>query len=201
MAELERWTAAPDIPDLLPGEDRTLGQGLFVDLVPKTCWFTNVRSCVAKKDWERLRRVIVRRAGERCEICGATADPEVKRRLEVHERWIYDEAGHVQTLKRLICLCSDCHLVTHFGLASVRRLEPQALGHLVKVTGMSMCEAKNHVDAAFEVWQERSKITWTLDLSILTTAGIALAPPPDAKTRAEVADATWRSSGRGPSAP
>ncbi|WP_036966981.1 DUF5710 domain-containing protein [Promicromonospora kroppenstedtii] len=33
MARLERWAALPDVPDLLPGEDRSLGSGLFVDLV------------------------------------------------------------------------------------------------------------------------------------------------------------------------
>ncbi|MGV2917042.1 DUF5710 domain-containing protein [Streptomyces alfalfae] len=46
MTELQEWAAAPDVPDLLPGEDRTLGNGLFVDLVPSSCWFTNIRSCV-----------------------------------------------------------------------------------------------------------------------------------------------------------
>lgn len=79
MTALEPWAAAPDVPDLLPGEDRTLGQGLFVDLVPSSCWFTNVRSCVTPRDWERLRRMITRRAGMQCEACGAGEDREAKR--------------------------------------------------------------------------------------------------------------------------
>ena len=33
---LDRWTARPPIPDVLPGEDRTFGDGLFVDLIPRT---------------------------------------------------------------------------------------------------------------------------------------------------------------------
>ena len=33
-AALRRWAALPDVPDLLPGEDRGFGAGLFVDLVP-----------------------------------------------------------------------------------------------------------------------------------------------------------------------
>jgi hypothetical protein len=49
MARLERWAALPDIPTTLPGEDRTFGGGLFVDLVPPSCWFTNVRSCVDQR--------------------------------------------------------------------------------------------------------------------------------------------------------
>jgi len=39
---LDRWTALPDVPQVLPGEDRTFGSGLFIDLVPRSCWFTNV---------------------------------------------------------------------------------------------------------------------------------------------------------------
>ena len=46
---LAPWLAKPPVPQLLPGEDRTLGTGLFVDLVPQTCWFTNVRSCVSEQ--------------------------------------------------------------------------------------------------------------------------------------------------------
>jgi hypothetical protein len=61
IAALDRWAARADIPDLLPGEDRSLGSGLFVDLVPRSCWFTNVRSCVDRTDWERLRRMRTRR--------------------------------------------------------------------------------------------------------------------------------------------
>jgi len=57
-AGLDRWAHLPDVPDLLPGEDRSFGSGLFVDMVPSSCWFTNVRTCVSPKDWERLRRMI-----------------------------------------------------------------------------------------------------------------------------------------------
>jgi hypothetical protein len=33
MEALDRWQARPDVPNLLPGEDRDFGSGLFVDLV------------------------------------------------------------------------------------------------------------------------------------------------------------------------
>ncbi|MEU6757832.1 DUF5710 domain-containing protein [Streptomyces sp. NPDC046685] len=190
MTALQPWAAAADVPDLLPGEDRTLGQGLFVDLVPSSCWFTNVRSCVAPRDWERLRRMITRRAGIRCEACGAAEDREAKRWLEAHERWVYDDAARVQRLKRLICLCTDCHTVTHYGYAQVRGLEAKAFAHLVRVTGMSRAEARRHINMAFTVWDVRSATTWTLDLSILTDAGITLKRPPSAEKRPGVAAAT-----------
>jgi len=105
-AGLDRWAHLPDVPDLLPGEDRSFGSGLFVDMVPSSCWFTNVRTCVSPKDWERLRRMITRRAGQRCEACGAGEDHTVKRWLEAHERWSFDDPTGTQVLRRLICLCS-----------------------------------------------------------------------------------------------
>src|SRR5690349_15635188 len=50
---LQRWQAQPDLRTLFPGEDREFGAGLFVDLVPRSCWFTNARSCIHERDWER----------------------------------------------------------------------------------------------------------------------------------------------------
>ncbi|WP_235483569.1 DUF5710 domain-containing protein [Streptomyces roseoverticillatus] len=194
MTGLARWTAAPDVPDLLPGEDRTLGSGLFVDLVPSSCWFTNVRSCVAPQDWERLRRMITRRAGMRCEACGASEDRQAGRWLEAHERWVYDAPRRVQALKRLICLCTDCHTVTHFGYAQVRGLAAQAFAHLVMVTGMGPGQARQHIDEAFALWQHRSAVTWSLDLSILTGAGITVTPPPHARNRPGIAAAALTST-------
>jgi hypothetical protein len=189
---LTKWAASPAVPDLLPGEDRSLGQGLFVDLVPRSCWFTNVRSCVAPKDWERLRRMITGRAGMRCEACGASEDRELRRWLEAHERWTYDDRSLTQKLRRLICLCTDCHTVTHFGFAQVRGIADQALAHLMAVTGMTKVQAEEHIEDAFEVWSERSAREYALDLSILTAAGITLAPPPAAEDRGRAADAVLR---------
>lgn len=184
---LDRWAQLPDVPDLLPGEDRGYGSGLFVDMVPRSCWFTNVRTCVSAKDWERLRRMILGRAGQRCEACGATEDRSVRRWLEGHERWAYDEATSTQTLRRLICLCSSCHLVTHFGHANVTGRTYEALMHLRQVTGMSEEQAWEHIDAAGELWQERSFRVWRLDLSVLTTAGVTIRNPESAADRANTA--------------
>jgi hypothetical protein len=195
IAALDGWAARADVPDLLPGEDRSLGTGLFVDLVPRNCWFTNVRSCVDQRDWERVRRMITRRAGHRCEVCGAAEDPGAKVWLEAHERWTYNEATRVQRLGRLICLCSRCHTVTHFGLAQVRGREKEAYAHLQAVTGMTDAEAREHVEVAFEVWFQLSRIPWTLDLGVLTDAGVTVRPPPDAAGRETAATETLRRAG------
>lgn len=187
LAALARW--AP-LPVLLPGEDRGFGTGLFVDLVPASCWFTNVRTCVATGDWDRVRRMVYGRAEARCEACGSGPDPAAGLRLEAHERWAFDEVAGVQRLARLICLCSDCHAVTHFGLTAIRGRQEWALDHLQAVTGLDPEQAIAHVDAAFELWEARSARVWSLDLSMLTGAGIRLAVPPDAVERAAHAERT-----------
>ena len=192
MAPPARWAALPDLPALLPGEDRSFGPGLFVDLVPSSCWFTNARSCMAGRDWERVRRLVVGRAGRRCEVPGCGAQEARAREiwLEVHERWEYltGPSGGVQVLRRLVCLCTWCHTATHFGFAGVRGVDREAFAHLLTVTGMTAAVGQRHIDAAFALWRQRSAAAWDLDLSILTAAGVSLARPADAgATRAQTA--------------
>ncbi len=62
---------------------------LTVELIPRTCWFKNVRSEVTPTQWEKLRKQTLEKAGHRCEVCGAGG------RLECHEVWEYDDEGHV----------------------------------------------------------------------------------------------------------
>lgn len=197
IVELARWLPRPPIPAVLPGEDRQFGGGLFVDLVPSSCWFTNVRSCIDPLDWERLRRVVFDRAGHVCEACGAGPDRAAGRWLEAHERWAYtddpgpgrDGGGAVQALRRIICLCTWCHQATHYGLAQLRGTDAAAFAHLRTVTGMTERAARAHIDTAFDRWRARSRQDWTLDLRMLTDAGVTLAPPPEAEARPAAAAA------------
>ncbi len=158
--------------------------GLFVDLVPSTCWFTNARSAIAPVDWERTRRMALRRAGDRCEVCHRGPDRDLGRHLAVHERWAFDERRFIQHLRRLICLCSDCHLTTHMGFARVKGKDAEATQHLCTVTGMSSAEAEAHIEVAFELWGRRSQHAWKLDLSCLTGATIEVVQPPAPDARA-----------------
>lgn len=177
MHVLARWVTRPPLPDPLPGEDREFGSGLFVDLVPSGCWFTNVRSCVEKPDWGRLRQLVIGRPGRRCKACGAPPDRERKLWMECHERWFFDERAYVQHLRRLVCLCTACHESTHFGLAQVRGRSQPAREQLMRGTGMSEPQARKHVADAFSVWDARCRHDWSLDLTVLTNAGITVTPP------------------------
>ena len=182
LPKLARWE--PRIPELLPGEDRSFGQGLFVDLVPSTCWFTNVRSCVEEASgtrsgpWSTGGPVTAARPA-------ALRAAHDRQRLEAHERWEYDENTYTQTLRRLIALCWSCHRATHFGFAEVTGTSAEAKVHLRAVNGWSAGEADAHIDRAFALWERRSAHEWRLDLSILTNAGIKVVEPPAPGCRSE----------------
>jgi hypothetical protein len=189
MSTLAPWL---QLPEVIAGEDRTLGQGLFVDLIPRTSWFTNVRSAVSERDWFRIRKMVYRRAMYRCEACGATEDKAAEQSLECHERFSYrarlGEASGLQALRRLICLCSACHRVTHFGHTSLAgdQTEQAVMAHLIAVTGMNTRQAREHVEAAFRLWASRSEREWVVNLSLITDAGIGT-------RQAGKEDAAWAS--------
>jgi hypothetical protein len=137
---------------------------LTIELVPKTCWYSNVRSHVSREEWDRLRHAVYRAAGNACEICGGRGS---RWPLECHEVWRYDDELHVQKLERLIGLCPQCHEVKHIGLAGVRGRQGKALAHLARVNGWSQEDARLYLEACFEQWSRRSQHEWTLDISYL----------------------------------
>lgn len=131
--------------------------------------------------------MVYERVGHTCEACGATQDREAQIWIEAHERWHYDEKRLVQSLRRLVALCTPCHESTHFGLATVRGNEDRAAAHLATVNKWDTQQVNAHITQAFSVWKQRSSRSWELDLSLLTDAGINVNKPPAANDRKGVA--------------
>lgn len=53
------------------GEDRHFGGNeLYIDLIPRTSWFNNIRNCINENDWIIIRKYIYERVNYRCECCG-----------------------------------------------------------------------------------------------------------------------------------
>lgn len=148
---------------------------LTIELVPQTCWFSNVRSEVSADDWDRLRKAIYEEAGDRCQVCGGRGP---KWPVECHELWHYDDKRRLQTLRGLTALCPACHEVKHIGLANVRGRGQIAARHLAKVNGWTQQEADRYIAEQFSVWQERSRFQWKLDLSWLEQFGITIQTKP-----------------------
>lgn len=142
---------------------------LTIELVPSTSWFNNVRAIVSKKQWDYLKSQVASKAYNLCEICGGVGP---KHPVECHEIWSFDNKKLVRKLEGMIALCPDCHMVKHIGLAEVRGLKVRALRHLMSVNKMTSKKAEAYVEEAFKVWAERSKKTWTLDISHLEGYGI-----------------------------
>lgn len=135
---------------------------LVVELVPKSMWGFNLRSELTKAQWDKIRKAVYERAGHRCEICGGKGS---KHPVEAHERWVYDDTTHVQKLVGVEALCPMCHKVRHLGRTIAVGQGDMAMGHLDRVNGWTPKQTEDHVVEAMKVWAERSKHTWTLDLT------------------------------------
>jgi hypothetical protein len=173
----------------LPHEDRTFGgRRLYVDLVPRSCFFTNARSHLSRPDWVRLREFVYARAHHRCEICGAAREAGRRGRLDAHERWRFDEPTRTQHLVRLLALCEPCHSATHYGLAELHGAGEQAFAHLRRVNNWTESETRQHIIDAFTEWEARNSIEWTLDLALLADAGFTIICSDSSANRARSAE-------------
>jgi 5-methylcytosine-specific restriction endonuclease McrA len=143
---------------------------LTIELVPKTSWYSNVRSNVSKAEWDRIRKKSYENANHVCEVCGDVGTNQgYKHKLECHEIWQYDDQALTQTLTGLVSLCPYCHLVKHPGLAQMNGKLGIVLKQLQRVNQISVEEAGAMLNEAFEIWRSRSKNNYTLDISFLET--------------------------------
>ena len=136
---------------------------LQFELVPDSCWYSNLRSILSKKQWDYLRKEAYDRAQGRCMICGRPA-----KRLEAHEKWSYDEKNKVQKLEDIIAVCHDCHSVIHIGRTSLVGNMERAEKHYMKVNACSYTDFLKDLGMANTQHQRRNEIDdWKLDLSYL----------------------------------
>jgi 5-methylcytosine-specific restriction endonuclease McrA len=142
---------------------------LTVELIPQSCWFSNVRSAVSKKQWDTIRYRVYSEAYHICQICGGIGPQHP---VEAHEIWEYDDKNHIQKLIGMVALCPACHRCKHFGLAQVQGKEERALTHLMKVNRIKRPEALKYLKQVFTQWAERSTKKWELDISYLSEYGI-----------------------------
>jgi hypothetical protein len=141
---------------------------LTIELVPKTCWYTNVRSNVSKSEWDRIRKHCYNLASNKCEICGDTGfNQGIRHAVECHEIWSYDDVNFIQKLEGLISLCPMCHKTKHVGLAQLNGQLDRVAKHLSKINGIKLKESYEYIDNAFKLWSDRSHFDWTNDITYL----------------------------------
>jgi len=147
-----------------------IGSGrLTIELVPETCWVSDIREVIPPSAWEHLRRRVDADARHRCEVCGQRGG---EHDTECHEVWEYDEAQHTQRLKRMVALCHRCHQVMHIDRAGEAGAAHAALEHFAVVNGCGVGDAQRHRALALRRWRERSRHGWSLDLQALRSYGL-----------------------------
>ena len=151
---------------------------LTVELVPSTCWGSNVRTLLRPVDWGKCKRFVRERSGDQCEICGGRGP---KWPVECHEIWRYDLPTETQVLDGLLALCPTCHGCKHFGYSESQGRGGQLMLHMSKVNQVSLEDTTLYLSEAFELWRQRSYLPWGLDLSYLLQLGIT--PPPTDRER------------------
>jgi hypothetical protein len=141
---------------------------LVIELVPSTCWYTNVRSNVSNKEWDILRKMSYLKADNKCEICKDNGlNQGFKHRVECHEVWEYNDVDKIQKLISLISLCPRCHQVKHIGLSKLKGFYNQCIKHLCVVNDITENIAIEHIEKSFKVYENRSRFRWKIDISYL----------------------------------
>jgi len=142
---------------------------VLLELIPKTCFYTNVRTLLPTKYWNILRKESYAKAGNKCEICKQTGKEQgYRHNVECHEIWDYNDEVKTQKLIGLISLCPKCHQVKHFGRATAIGKQAEVLKHMETVNGWSHKECLDHLAETMTIHMDRSQYKWRLDLGILS---------------------------------
>lgn len=133
-----------------------------LELVPKSCWGTNLRSLLTSSEWKQISKHVRDRSKDTCHYCNTHS-----KKTHAHEVWSYDDSNCIQTLEDIHCVCEKCHLVKHFGYAKVQRRDKEAIEQLKVLNNCTDEEAMDHIADSFELWADRSSKSWKLDISKL----------------------------------
>jgi hypothetical protein len=163
------------LADLLPDDNGApadlpsdLTVRLSIELVPRSCWLSTLRSALSTEQWDHLRRRVYYHAGRRCEVCGGKGRQWP---VEAHETWAYDKESGIQRLEAVRALCPRCHQVKHFGHATLTGKEEEAEEHLRDINNWDAVTSKNYIKHCFAVWRGLSECSWKVDLSLLEQYG------------------------------
>ena len=139
----------------------------IVDLIPATSWHASLANLLTKTSWDLLRNEAAESVGG-CEECG------VRRGIECHEAWTYDERTGVQRLRRLRPLCTSCHETCHLGFARMRGRFDVAFGRLCRINRIGDDERRAYLTEIEGRFARRSRRSWALDLGMLAGRRLSL---------------------------
>lgn len=151
---------------------------LTVELVPRTTWWTNVRSKISRSEWEKCKNYSKAKTNGMCILCGGSGLQQGRRyATEAHEVWSYDDTNKIQTLVDIVPICPRCHQVKHLG-RSRATMDPHqwaaVIQHFMDVNEMYDERIDEYLMDAFSVWERRSQFRWKLDVSLLERIGVKI---------------------------
>lgn len=139
-----------------------------IEPIPLSSWGATLANLLTKASWERLRLRATYPFAHLCQICGEGS----RKTIEVHELWTYEmpkrqwESG-VQRLAGLLSLCGRCHRCFHPGFANILGRGEETIARIGLINRWSIAETAAYLDWAGAVWETRSSVPWSLDLSFL----------------------------------
>ncbi|OZB22915.1 MULTISPECIES: hypothetical protein [unclassified Acidiphilium] len=165
------WTD-DEVHTPIAGEDRSLG-GNLLGYEPHGPTMPLLADLLDRDMFLDLKRLVVRRSEFKCEACGRT---NFQRPFD---RWEYDKRSKIRTLRRLLCLCKQCHI------ASLRKFDRPL--HPLDPRDAQMRRGRDITYEQLQVYaaeQQRiieglAKIKWRSDISILTQRAFAKLPAPN----------------------
>lgn len=167
---------------LLPLRDRPQIQSPYIkiNLIPQTSWGRNIRALIPKEEWRSFaKKYVYSMTGHACLVCGGRGEEWP---VEADEVWHFDDKTNVQRLNTIVPLCPSCHEIRSAGLSISKGIKSQIIGHLSWVNRCTRREAEKQIDKAMDVWQQRCRKKWKLDISLMEQKyGISLQHD-DAKT-------------------
>lgn len=144
---------------------------LHVDMIPASSFGASLSNLLTPQNWREIRKHSHRAAGYVCEICGENDGP-----IECHEVWRFDDVKTVdgkgvQTLLRMLSLCTCCHEMFHPGLAAIRGRAGAVASRIKAVNCWTNREHDVVVRYMNTVHAARSRKSWCLDLSLVAHLG------------------------------
>lgn len=144
-------------------------------MLPSSTWGVNLRNLLGRRKWTQLAKLVYKRDGYRCRVCGGKGRTHP---VECHEEWLVNEKDKTLTLVGFISLCPKCHLVQHTGFAFSKGRGREVISQLMRVNEVTKAEAEAIVDQAYREWEKREKLgEWV----VVIPSGLATEPRKDEK--------------------
>lgn len=145
------------------------GDGIYVDLIPSTCWGVNVVTKISTADMRAMSKIVFDRVGNKCECCTKHTN-----RPQLHERWRYTRSYNVnvQQLVRLMCVCKPCMDLTYltnykYGIECTSN--DNIYQSIATINKLAIRDVRTMIRLAHETYEYRNNYDWTLNLNILTS--------------------------------